>query len=187
VHRPAAASRWPLTAAAVWVGWLLFNYALRAVVPDWTPGSLWREALSVVTFEPVVTGARILAHLRALLTAGLVLLGGAALGRAGLAWVGFTGPGATLAMVAFAGLGLAGLGIFGLGYAGLLTPAVLAAAALAGLGAAVGPVRATVDRGPMRHAGIVRVLQWCVIIAAAGWVLSAMAPETEMDSLKYHL
>lgn len=188
MKRGPATSHLPVTAAAVWTVLLLLNYAVRAVAPDWAPGSLWQEARLVATFDPVVTGARLLEHLRALLTAGLVVLGGLGLGRAGVAWTGFACTGSTLPLATLAGLGLAGLGVFGLGFAGLLHPAVLAAAAaLAGLAGAAGLARATVTGGPARHAGAMRVLRWCVIVAAAGWVLSAMAPETEMDSLKYHL
>jgi len=134
---------------AVWVALLVVNYLVRAVQPEFHPGSLLGEARRLATWDWGLGPARLAANATAFLTAILVPLAAVGLGGGTLAWI--TGRAVHgLALEATLGLGLTGSGLLGLGYAGLLRPAALAGALL--LAGVPGAARPAVPGGrPPAH------------------------------------
>jgi hypothetical protein len=174
---------------AVWVALLVVNYLVRAVLPEFHPGSLLGEARRLATWDWGLGPARLAANATAFLTAILVPLAAAGLGGGTLAWI--TGRAVHgLALEATLGLGLTGAGLLGLGYAGLLRPATLAGALLlAGVAGTTRLARRTWRSSPPAGSREpeLAALAWIAGAAILGWTLCALPPETEMDSLKYHL
>lgn len=184
-------------ATTLWAALLAANYCVRSIAPDFAPGYLIRDALSLARWSFPAAGLLWFSHAWALLLA--LLLGLAALGTGAplLAWLAGDRRREKLLSIFLsvaAGFGILGTALYGLGFTGLLRPAVLSPflvlSALAGA-AVLYPVRGKgrARNRPARRPGIPggKWLAGLALIAFLGYALSALAPETEMDSLKYHL
>lgn len=177
-------------AAGCWVALLAGAYVTRVVLPNFVPVALWDDAvrLAAPSFRCVSAAAGSFAGSIALVVALLA----AAAGQ-GAAWIRLlrAGPprGGDPLIAMAVGLGVAGTASYALGFLGLYRPAALAASLAAGAAIGAGPLLRAIRSagGPARGGAAARVAGWCALIAWAGCVLAAPAPETEMDSLKYHL
>jgi len=163
---------------------VLLVYLIRAVLPNVPPAA----RPDPFPGDGPAGLPVLLAHARAAFAAGLVLIAALGAGEPALAWL--LGRRGDRTLGCTAGLGLLGTALLGLGFAGLLRTGVLASIlALPGLAGAAG-WRAGAGRSS--HAGRpvpVQAVAALVLaaVAVAGLLLSSLAPETDMDSLKYHL
>ena len=193
-------------AVAAWLVLVYSNRFIRAAAgflapPDGRPNRL-------PPFEPSFAGVTVALgrDVSALVAAGLVaaasfgagalvlpfLCGGRRAGRAAPQAPRRSGFAATRVAALALGAGIAGTALFGLGLAGLLRPPILVTALAAGTMAGLRLFR-RFPRAPGETAvrgggkGVRFLLVAVMAVAAAGMVVSALAPEIEVDSLHYHL
>ncbi len=192
---PARAGR--IGRAAAWAGacWLALiagTYLVRVAAPNFIPGHLWRDAVGLATpsLGSVVSAAVRLAGGIALVAA--LLAGAAGQGRS---WIRFAGGGRGTSLPPLLGpalgLGVCGTISYAAGFLGLYrTPALaalLVVPALTGVGALRRSARSVRDLVKASPRDVSRLAAGLAAVAWIGCALAAPVPETEMDSLKYHL